>query len=90
MFTCFVCLPASYVSCAAALIYDMSLPPLLLPPLPPLLLPPLPPLLLLLLQVVSALGPVAGRLPDGSFGYIDGMSPERVETQGEQTQHLRI
>uniref|UniRef100_A0A383VGD9 NAD(P)-binding domain-containing protein n=1 Tax=Tetradesmus obliquus TaxID=3088 RepID=A0A383VGD9_TETOB len=33
-------------------------------------------------QVVSALGPVAGRLPDGSFGYIDGMSPERVETQG--------
>jgi hypothetical protein len=40
--------------------------------------------LLLLLQVVSALGPVAGRLPDGSFGYIDGMSPERVETQGAQ------
>jgi hypothetical protein len=45
------------------------------------LIPPL--LLLLLLQVVSALGPVAGRLPDGSFGYIDGMSPERVEAQGE-------
>eukprot|EP00775_Hariotina_reticulata_P006495 gene6495-6723_t len=33
-------------------------------------------------QVVSALGPVAGRLPDGTFGYIDGMSPDRVEVQG--------
>eukprot|EP00878_Enallax_costatus_P001050 GHUV01001185.1.p1 GENE.GHUV01001185.1~~GHUV01001185.1.p1 ORF type:complete len:643 (+),score=165.16 GHUV01001185.1:143-2071(+) len=33
-------------------------------------------------QVVSALGPVAGRLPDGSFGYIGNMSPERVEAQG--------
>lgn len=30
-----------------------------------------------------ALGPVAGRLPDGGFGYIDNMSPERVEAQGE-------
>jgi hypothetical protein len=25
-----------------------------------------------------------GRLPDGGFGYIDGMSPERVEAQGER------
>lgn len=33
-------------------------------------------------QVVSALGGVAGRLPDGSFGYLDGMSPELVEGQG--------
>jgi hypothetical protein len=56
------------------------------PPLLLLLLLLLLPLLLLLLQVVSALGPVAGRLPDGSFGYIDGMSPERVETQGERHQ----
>jgi hypothetical protein len=34
-------------------------------------------------QVVSLLGPVAGRLPDGSFGYIDGMTAERVEQKGE-------
>lgn len=34
-------------------------------------------------QVVSALGAVAGRQPDGSFGYLDGMSPERVEAQGK-------
>ena len=25
---------------------------------------------------------IAGRLPDGGFGYVDGMSPERVEAQG--------
>jgi hypothetical protein len=41
--------------------------------------------LLLLLQVVYALGPVAGRLPEGGFGYIDNMTPERVEAQGKQT-----
>lgn len=34
------------------------------------------------MQVVYALGPVAGRLPDGGFGYIDDMTPERVEAQG--------
>ncbi|KAI8465804.1 MAG: complex I intermediate-associated protein 30-domain-containing protein [Monoraphidium minutum] len=33
-------------------------------------------------QVVSALGGVAGRLPDGSFGYLDGMTPEAVEAKG--------
>jgi hypothetical protein len=33
-------------------------------------------------QVVSALGGVAGRLPDGAFGYLDGMTPELVESQG--------
>jgi hypothetical protein len=38
---------------------------------------------LLLLQVVYALGPVAGRLPEGGFGYIDNMTPERVEAQGD-------
>jgi hypothetical protein len=35
-------------------------------------------------QVVYALGPVAGRLPEGGFGYIDNMTPERVEAQGQQ------
>jgi hypothetical protein len=34
--------------------------------------------------VVYALGPVAGRLPEGGFGYIDNMTPERVEAQGQQ------
>ncbi|GBF93005.1 hypothetical protein Rsub_05616 [Raphidocelis subcapitata] len=33
-------------------------------------------------QVVSALGGVAGRLPDGGFGYLDGMTPEAVEAKG--------
>ncbi|KAF8071307.1 IP5P13 [Scenedesmus sp. PABB004] len=33
-------------------------------------------------QVVYALGPVTGRLPEGGFGFLDGMSPERVEAQG--------
>lgn len=33
-------------------------------------------------QVVYALGPVAGRLPEGGFGYIDNMSPDRVEAGG--------
>jgi hypothetical protein len=33
-------------------------------------------------QVVSALGGVAGRLPDGTFGYLDGMTPEAVEAKG--------
>jgi uncharacterized protein YbjT (DUF2867 family) len=35
-------------------------------------------------QVVYALGGVAGRLPDGSFGYLDGMTPEAVEAKGER------
>lgn len=33
-------------------------------------------------QVVSALGGVTGRLPDGSFGYVDGLTPEAVEAGG--------
>jgi len=33
-------------------------------------------------QVVLALGGVVGRLPDGGFGYVDDMSPERVEAIG--------
>jgi uncharacterized protein YbjT (DUF2867 family) len=33
-------------------------------------------------QVVIALGGVVGRLPSGGFGYVDDMSPERVEAQG--------
>ncbi|KIZ06137.1 hypothetical protein MNEG_1822 [Monoraphidium neglectum] len=33
-------------------------------------------------QVVSALGGVTGRLPDGTFGYLDGMTPEAVEAKG--------
>lgn len=33
-------------------------------------------------QVVLALGGVVGRLPGGGFGYVDDMSPERVEAQG--------
>ena len=31
---------------------------------------------------MSALGGVAGRLPDGTFGYLEGMSPEAVEAKG--------
>lgn len=42
-----------------------------------------PTLLLIKQQVVLALGPVSGRLPDGTFGFIDNMSPERVEAQGD-------
>jgi hypothetical protein len=34
-------------------------------------------------QVVTCLGGVFGPLPEGGMGYIDGMSPERVEAQGE-------
>ena len=34
-------------------------------------------------QVVIALGSVAGRLPDGSYGYQDGASPKDVEGKGE-------
>jgi hypothetical protein len=33
-------------------------------------------------QVVTCLGGVFGPLPEGGMGYIDGMSPERVEAQG--------
>jgi uncharacterized protein YbjT (DUF2867 family) len=33
-------------------------------------------------QVVIALGGVVGRLPSGGFGYVDDMSPERVEAGG--------
>eukprot|EP00959_Pyramimonas_sp_CCMP1952_P154842 3239348-Pyramimonas_sp.AAC.1 len=33
-------------------------------------------------QVVNTLGPVFGRLPDGSFGYFDDMTSERVENLG--------
>jgi hypothetical protein len=33
-------------------------------------------------QVVTCLGGVFGPLPGGGMGYIDGMSPERVEAQG--------
>jgi len=33
-------------------------------------------------QVVSLLGSVFGPQPDGSMGFIDGMSPERVEAGG--------
>ena len=35
------------------------------------------------LQVVSLLGPRFGPQPDGSMGYYNNMSPERVEAGGE-------
>ncbi len=34
-------------------------------------------------QVVTALGGVAGRLPDGTFGYLPDQGPEKVEAAGE-------
>lgn len=33
-------------------------------------------------QVICALGPVFGRLSDGSMGYLDGMTSERVDAEG--------
>jgi len=33
-------------------------------------------------QVVTALGPIFGKLPEGGFGYFDGMTSEKVDSQG--------
>lgn len=35
----------------------------------------------MLLQVVTALGPIFGKLPEGGFGYFDGMTSEKVDSQ---------
>jgi hypothetical protein len=32
--------------------------------------------------VVTALGPVFGKLPEGGFGYFDGMTSEKVDAAG--------
>lgn len=83
--------PNSALCCATPSYLSQHTPWLCLPLLTSLTASPLPRLTAPLphcLQVVSLLGPVAGRLPDGSFGYIDGMSPERVEQQGEALAQL--
>jgi hypothetical protein len=33
-------------------------------------------------QVVTALGPVFGKLPEGGFGFFDGMTSEKVDAEG--------
>ena len=37
----------------------------------------------LCMQVISTLGAVVGPTPDGGFGYLDNMTPERVEAGGK-------
>jgi hypothetical protein len=38
-------------------------------------------LLIVHCQVVTCLGPKFGQMPDGNNGYIDGLTPEAVETK---------